>query len=154
MPQNKQPPKGDPDSLAQGLRKKDMYENSELLFKPDDKARASISRKLVVPTNRAFDVTVREYHTFSFNNPSNNNVTASPILTEESVTIEKYFLTNGVLITLQAVFKYDESTFFVAPESLVVKFSMYPSRKEEPKPVNRSKSIVNTERVLNDFKLV
>jgi hypothetical protein len=146
----------DSDSLARGLRK-NMYDDSELTFMPDVKARASVTRKLlVVPTSREFDVHIREYHAFAFVDPT-TQLTTTPVVQNDKVIITKYFLTNGVLIVLEAVFKYDESTLFVAPEKLVVKFQMYPPRtanEDNRKSANRARSIVDTDKVLKDYSLV
>jgi hypothetical protein len=145
-------------SLALGLRQNN-YEPCELVFRPDVKARASMSRKLVVPASRAFDVSVREYHTFSFIDPRDASVTSAPLVRDQRLTVVKYFLTNGVLFTLEAVFTYDEASFAVGPESVRVCFAMYPPRAAEPPRspgalASRTRSVFNPEKILKDFSVV
>jgi len=142
------------DSLAAGLRR-GLYDDTELVFQPDFQARASVSRKLIVPTTRAFDLGAREFFPFSFTDPR-TGLEQTPVLEDCKAVITKYYLSNGVLLVLQAVLSYDESALLVAPDGITVNFSMYPPRPREPNKSfsSRSKSIVDTDRVLHDFAVV
>ena len=118
------------DSLHDALRKK-ATEDCAVRYGPD--AQARVKGKLVPPSSpdaREFDVVVKsgvnETMAFAFADPKNGDKPVAPKLDEASkeLTITKFFLTNGVLQTLEVRLKYDEAAKHIEPISVDIKLEM------------------------------
>ena len=111
--------------------KKNGDEKMHVIYLPDDQARTAASRKLVVPSSdaaRRFDFHFKDYFEFSFNDPKKDNKTQEPVLLKDKhqLILRKFYLANGVLQTMEAVFKYDEATQMCSAEKVTIDMEMWP----------------------------
>jgi hypothetical protein len=120
-------------TLHDQLRKK-SHEPAKLMYVPDAQARAAAQRRIPeAKTKREFDIVLKDTQlNLTFHDPKTNK-TVTPVLDakEKELTVTKFHLTNGVLQTLVARFKYDADARVLAPEYVELAMEMWPPVEDE-----------------------
>jgi len=111
--------------------KKQSHESVKLVYTPDLTAHSGAQRKLVAPSSdatRQFDFHFKDYLNFGFEDHKNEGKVQEPHLDKSAQTllVRKFHLTNGVLQTMEVVFKYDEETQLCTAERVELGFEMWP----------------------------